>query len=79
VTVVNRGRDEPETVEIVLRDMAFQGPAEVRTVTAGGVAGPLPGLATAQVTEGAENTKDGTVILTLPPESFTVIEAAMTS
>jgi alpha-N-arabinofuranosidase len=79
LTVVNRGQDEPETVEIVLRDLAFEGPAEIRTVTAGGVAGPLPDLTPAQVTEGTENTKDGTVIVTLPPQSFTVIEAAMTS
>jgi hypothetical protein len=81
VTVVNRGRDEEETVEVVLRDMAFGGSAEIRTVTAGGdgAARTLPDIATVRITEGAESTKDGTVTLTLPPQSFTVIEAAMTS
>jgi alpha-N-arabinofuranosidase len=80
VTVVNRGRGEAEPVEVVLRELVFEGPAEIRTVTAGGGSdGPVPGLAQVQVTEGTENTKDGTVGLTLPPESFTVIEAAMTS
>lgn len=81
VTVVNRGRDEEETVEVVLRDMAFGGSAEIRTVTAGsgGEARTLPDVATVRITEGSESTKDGTVTLTLPPQSFTVIEAAMTS
>ena len=66
---------------MVLRDMAFGGSAEIRTVTAasGGEARTLPDVETARIAEGSENTKDGTVTLTLPPQSFTVIEAAMTS
>jgi alpha-N-arabinofuranosidase len=79
VTMVNRSR-EAETVRIVLRDFAFTGPAERTTVTAGdGEADTLPGIAASHLESGTESTKDGTAVLTLPPESFTVIEAAMTT
>jgi alpha-L-arabinofuranosidase len=80
VTLVNRGHD-PETAEVLLRDFSFDGPAAIRTVTAGGDSEPrvLPDVATAHLEEGSETTKDGMVVLTLPPQSFTVIEAAMTA
>jgi alpha-L-arabinofuranosidase len=80
VTLVNRSPDEPETAEVVLRDRAFDGPARIRTVTAArpGDARTLPDVETARLEEGSENTKDGMVVVQLPPRSFTVIEAAMT-
>jgi hypothetical protein len=79
VTLVNRDPGNPDTAEIVLRDAAFAGAAEIRTVTAGGPGEPrvLPDVATARLESGTENSKDGTVVLTLPPQSFTVIEAAI--
>jgi hypothetical protein len=78
VTLVNRGHD-PETAELLLRDFSFDGPAAIRTVTAGGEPRVLPDVAAAHLEEGSETTKDGTVVLTLPPQSFTVIEAAITT
>jgi alpha-L-arabinofuranosidase len=79
VTLVNRDPSQPDTAEIVLRDAAFAGPAEIRTVTAGGPGEPhvIPDVATARLENGTENPKDGTVVLTLPPQSFTIIEAAI--
>jgi alpha-N-arabinofuranosidase len=81
VTLVNRDPGNPDTAEIVLRDAAFAGPAEIRTVTAGGPGEPrvMPDVATARLESGTENPKDGTVVVTLPPQSFTVIEAAISS
>jgi len=79
VTLVNRDPDQPETTEILLRDHEFAGGAEITTVTAGGAGEPrvLPDVATAHLDHGTENPKDGTVVLTLPPQSFTLIEAAI--
>ena len=68
-----------------LRDRDFDGPAGIRTVTAAGTspgAGEtrtLPDVEAARLEEGSEDTKDGVVAVRLPPRSFTVIEAAMTS
>jgi alpha-L-arabinofuranosidase len=76
VTLVNRNPDQPETAEITLRDHVFAGPAEIRTVTAGG-ARVLPDVEAAHLDQGAETPKDGTVVLLLPPQSFTLIEAAI--
>ena len=36
MTLVNRAPDDPQTTEIVLRNLAFTGPVEITTVTAGG-------------------------------------------
>jgi alpha-N-arabinofuranosidase len=79
LTLVNRNPDEPETVEVILRDLSFDGSAEIRTVTAGRDARVLPDVETAHVAEGSEPTKGATVTVALPPQSFTVIEAATTS
>jgi len=87
LTLVNRNPAEPETAEITLRDLAFDGPARVRTVTAGsggtgGAADPamsLPGVQTARVDEGQETTKGPALTLTLPPQSFTAVQAATTA
>jgi alpha-N-arabinofuranosidase len=79
VTLVNRDPAHSDTAEIVLRDYTFAGPAEIRTVTAGGPGEPrvLPDVETAHMEHGAEIPKDGTVVLTLPPQSFTLVEAAI--
>jgi alpha-L-arabinofuranosidase len=79
VTLVNREPDRSHTVEIVLRDHTFAGPVEIKTVTAGGPGEPrvLPDVETARMEHGTENPKGGTVALTLSPQSFTLIEAAI--
>jgi hypothetical protein len=81
ITLVNRSPEEPETAEVLLRDYSFDGPARIRTVTAAMTrdARTLPDVETAQLEVGSENTKDGVVAVRLPPRSFTVIEAAMTT
>jgi alpha-L-arabinofuranosidase len=80
LTLVNRSPDEPETVEIVLRDLAFDSDARVTAVTAerGREARVLPDVEGAHLDEGSETPKGATLTLTLPPQSFTVIEAATT-
>jgi alpha-L-arabinofuranosidase len=77
LTLVNRNPDEAEDTQVVLRDFEFGGPAEVTTVTEGGAAEPrvLPDVATAHLEKGTENPAGGALTLTLPPRSFTVIEA----
>jgi alpha-N-arabinofuranosidase len=79
VTIVNRDPAHSDTAEIALRDYTFAGPAEIRTVTAGGTGEPrvLPDVETAHIERGTEIPKDGTVVLTLPAQSFTLIEAAI--
>jgi alpha-N-arabinofuranosidase len=81
LTLVNRSPDEPEIVEIVLRDLAFDGAAEIATVTAerGRETRALPDVEGAWLEEGSQTPKGATLTLTLPPQSFTVIEAATTS
>ena len=66
---------------MLLRDMAFGGPAQDQDGHRGQRRrGPHAARRSdSQLEEGSENTKDGTVTLRLPPQSFTVIEAAMTS
>ena len=78
LTLVNRNPDQAETAEITLRDLAFDGPVELHTVTAApGSASVVPGVEPARVEEGSEPTKGGTVVVTLPPQSFTTVEAAL--
>jgi len=81
ITLVNRSPEEPETAEVLLRDYTFDGPARIRTVTAARTrdARTLPDVETAQLEEGSEDTKEGVVAVRLPPRSFTVIEATMTT
>ena len=76
VTLVNRALSA-EPARIVLRDFAFDGAAAITTMTAGGPAEPrtLPDVATTHLEEGVEQPVGGAVGLTLPPQSFTVIEA----
>ena len=81
VTLVNRHPVRQETAEIVLRDHVFAGPAEISTVTAGGPGEPrvLPDVETVRMEHGTENPKGGTVVLTLPPQSFTLVEAPISN
>jgi len=81
ITLVNRSPEDAETAEVLLRDYTFDGPARIRTATAARTrdARTLPDVETAQLEEGSENTKDGVVAVRLPPRSFTVIEATMTT
>jgi alpha-N-arabinofuranosidase len=87
VTLVNRSPDAADDARLVLRDFAFAGPATVTTLTAGDASGrpgdpaPLPGIAPVQLatTTVASTTGEpgaGSVLaLTLPPRSFTVVQA----
>jgi alpha-N-arabinofuranosidase len=80
LTLVNRSPDEPETIEIVLRDLAFDRDAQIATVTAerGRQSRVLPDVEGAHLEEGSDTPKGSTLTLTLPPQSFTVVEAATT-
>jgi alpha-L-arabinofuranosidase len=89
VTLVNRSPDAPDEVRLVLRDFAFAGSATVTTLTQGSVPGSvpgikpgvlseLPGIAGAELTETTAAAAGPTLSLTLPPRSFTVVEAAVT-
>jgi alpha-L-arabinofuranosidase len=78
LTLVNRNPDQAETAEIVVRDLAFDGPVELHTVTAApGTAPAVPGVESARVEQGSEPTKGGTVVVTLAPQSFTTVEAVL--
>jgi alpha-N-arabinofuranosidase len=79
LTLVNRDPVRTQTAEIALRDSVFAGPVEIRTVTAGGPGESrvLPDVETARMEHGTENPKGGTVALPVPPQSFTLIEAAI--
>jgi alpha-N-arabinofuranosidase len=81
LTLVNRNPDEAETVEIVLRDLSFAGPAAIATVTGeeAGQARELPDVEGVRLQEGTETPRAGTCVLTLPPRSFTLVEAATTT
>ena len=80
VTLVNRSPDETVTAEVVLRDYAFDGTAVIRTVTASSreQSRVLPDVATAHLEEGSVTTANDRVVIALPPQSFTVLEAALT-
>jgi len=81
VTLVNRSPDQPEPVEIVLRDQVFDSVVEVRSLTAerGPASRARPDIEGACLEEGSEKPKGPALSLTLPPRSFTVIEAATTT
>jgi alpha-N-arabinofuranosidase len=80
LTLVNRNPDEPETIEVVLREVAFGSDARVVTVTP--ERGPgnrvVPDVEGVGLEEGSEAPKGATLTLTLPAQSFTVIEAGTT-
>jgi alpha-N-arabinofuranosidase len=78
VTVVNRGL-EAEPARLVLRGLSFGGAAAITTVTAGGAGDQrvLPDVATAHVATGEERSAGSELAITVPPQSFTLIEAPM--
>jgi alpha-N-arabinofuranosidase len=78
LTLVNRSPDEPEVTEIVLRDLAYGDAVRVRTLTAERTRGHrvLPDVEGACLEEGTEKARGSVLTLTLPPQSFTVVEAA---
>ena len=80
LTLVNRSLDA-EPVSVVLRDVSFDGSAELTTVTAerGQQARVLPDVQGACLTKGSEKPSGPLLSATLPPQSFTVIQAATTS
>jgi alpha-N-arabinofuranosidase len=77
VTLVNRSPDEPDTASLVLRDFAFQGTCEITTLTAerGPAGRALRDVEEVRVDEGTVAAHGQTITLTLPPQSFTVVEA----
>ena len=81
LTLVNRNPDQPETAEIVLRVHVFGGAAEIRTLTAERDPGSrvLPDVAGARLAEGSETAHGPALTVTLPAQSFTVVQAATTS
>jgi alpha-N-arabinofuranosidase len=81
LTLVNRSPDQDVTAEVVLRDLAFDGVVDVRTIIAepAGQVRDLPDVEGVQSREGSETARGGRCLLTLPACSFTVVEAAMTS
>ena len=91
VTLVNRAPDAAEEARLVLRDFAFAGLATVTTLTAGDAQpanpgdapplgpSPLAGVAGAHLAERAVPAHGPALALTLPPRSFTVIEAPVTA
>jgi len=78
VTVVNRSM-EAEPARLVLRGLAFDGAAAITTVTAGGPSDErvLPDVATARLVTGEERPARAELAVTVPPQSFTVIQAPM--
>ena len=72
---MNCGADQPEAVEIVLRDRTFDGPVVVRTLT--GERGPearrIPDVEGVCLEEGSAKPRGANVTITLPSHSFSVI------
>jgi alpha-N-arabinofuranosidase len=71
VTLVNRSPDAADEASLVLRDFAFAGPATVTTLTDGDPSGERGGPS--PLAAGGH-----TLAITLPPRSFTVVEAPIT-
>jgi alpha-N-arabinofuranosidase len=80
VTLVNRSL-AAEPAQLLLRDAAFDGAAVITTLTAGGAddARPMPDVAAAHLATGREPAHGAVLALTLPPQSFSVIEVPVTA
>jgi alpha-N-arabinofuranosidase len=80
LTLVNRSPDQPENVEIVVRDRMLDGAVDIRTITAeeSARARELPDVEGVQTQEGTQTPRGGRCVLSLPAQSFTVVEAALT-
>jgi alpha-L-arabinofuranosidase len=77
VTIVNRDPGSSDELEIRLRDGVLTGQARVRTITGEGKGDanrPAPDIEGVTVEDGSEEPKGDTLIVTVPPSSFTVIE-----
>jgi alpha-L-arabinofuranosidase len=81
VTLVNRNPGAAEEGMLVLRDFAFAGQAAVTTLTDGGkvTSGPVTTstVATSTVTTSTESARGQALAVSLPPRSFTVVEATV--
>jgi alpha-L-arabinofuranosidase len=79
VTLVNRNPADAESVDVVLRDLAFGGEARIGCVTAerDPAARVLPDVEGAFLEQGSRPVKGATLSLTLPPQSFTVVQAPL--
>jgi alpha-N-arabinofuranosidase len=76
ITIVNRS-PQAEQARIVLRDADFAGAAEITTITAAVSDEPgLAGVAGVTTTEGSEQPSGSVLTLTLPAQSFTLVESA---
>jgi alpha-L-arabinofuranosidase len=82
VTLVNRSPDQPEPVEVVLRDARFGPSAAIRTFTGepgpGPGTGSVPGIAPGSLREGTASPSGATLTITLPPASVTALTAPIT-
>jgi alpha-N-arabinofuranosidase len=76
VTIVNRSLNA-ESARLVLRGRTFDGVAAITTVTAGDAADQrvFPDVATARVVTGEDRCAGPELVTSVPPQSFTVIEA----
>lgn len=79
VTLVNRSPDEAETVEVIVRDRRLDGEASISRVTESRSdnARMLAEVEPATLEHWPVPVTSGVLTLTLPPRSFTVIEAAL--
>ena len=79
VTLVNRNPADAESVAVVLRDLAFDGEARIGCVTAerDPAARVLPDVEGTFLERGSQPVKGAALSLTLPPQSFTVVEAPL--
>jgi alpha-N-arabinofuranosidase len=78
ITMVNRSEQE-ERVEIVVRDASFAGAARIRCLSGPGHPSSVAGVEATEVSEGTEDPKGATLVLLLPPRSFTAVESALRS
>jgi alpha-L-arabinofuranosidase len=80
VTLVNRSL-EAEPARLVLRDAVFDGAAAITTLTVGGAddARPMPDVQAAHLAAGDERAHGPILALTLPAQSFSVIEVPVTA
>jgi hypothetical protein len=76
--MVNRSEQE-ERVEIVVRDASFAGAARIRCLSGPGHPSSVAGVEATEVSEGTEDPKGATLVLLLPPRSFTAVESALRS
>jgi alpha-N-arabinofuranosidase len=81
LTMVNRSYDAAEPVKIVLRDLVFGGPARVQTLTAGpsSATSAVPNVQPVNIDDGAEAPNGSELVISMPPQSFAVVEVTMHS